>query len=72
MLCYHWWGGCVLVVAHVLFYTTSFGTHAVLSLVGTLCSDGSPCCFFKQPLLVLMLCSHWWGGCVLVVANFDY
>jgi hypothetical protein len=36
--------------------------------VGTLCTDCGPC-FFKQPLVALMLCSHGWGRYVLMVAH---
>ena len=95
MLCSLWWGRCVLVVAHVVFETVPFGTYAVLSSVGALCSGGCPCSFLNSSfwhlccvligggavcwwspifflrtiLLALMLCFHWWGRCVLVVAH---
>ena len=67
---------CVLIVGDAVcwwqpmfFWNNPFGTDVVFSLFGTLCVDGSPC-FFNQPLSALMLCSHWWGRCVLVAAIF--
>ena len=70
MLCSHWSGRCVLMGALVFFQTTPFGTYAVFSLVGTLCTDGSPCLFHTTPFgtdavfsLVGTLCTDG-GPCV--------